>query len=121
MLTRGKTLILSVNAFDKAPYKYILTMDKRFLVNQCCLLVEACREHTGYLPIYTGNASVLRCSSINTWPSIRVVIVQLTVQITFIFIDFRVCDFAFVFKTQNAPCVSRFKRVLLSDRFQFAF
>ena len=44
-----------------------------------------------------------------------------TVQITFIFIDFRVCDFAFGFKTQNAPCVSRFKRVLFSDRFQFAF
>ena len=42
-----------------------------------------------------------------------------TVQITFIFIDFRVCDFAF--KTQNAPCVSRFKCVLFSDRFQFAF
>ena len=37
------------------------------------------------------------------------------------FIDFRVCDFAFAFKTQNAPCVSRFKRVLFSDRFQFAF
>ena len=34
------------------------------------------------------------------------------VQITFIFIDFRVCDFA--------PCVSRFKCVLFSDRFQFA-
>ena len=30
-----------------------------------------------------------------------------TVQITFIFIDFRVCDFAFAFKTQNAPCVFR--------------
>ena len=44
-----------------------------------------------------------------------------TVQITFIFIDFRVCDFAFAFKTQNASCVSRFKRVLFSDRFQFAF
>ena len=44
-----------------------------------------------------------------------------TVQITFIFIDFRVCDFAFAFKTPNAPCVSRFKRVLFSDRFQFAF
>ena len=44
-----------------------------------------------------------------------------TVQITFIFIDFRVYDFAFAFKTQNAPCVSRFKRVLFSDRFQFAF
>ena len=44
-----------------------------------------------------------------------------TVQITFIFINFRVCDFAFAFKTQNAPCVSRFKRVLFSDRFQFAF
>ena len=44
-----------------------------------------------------------------------------TVQITFIFIDFRVCDFAFAFKTQNAPCVSRFKRILCSDRFQFAF
>ena len=44
-----------------------------------------------------------------------------TVQITFIFIDFRVCDFAFAFKTQNTPCVSRFKRVLFSDRFQFAF
>ena len=43
-----------------------------------------------------------------------------TVQITFIFIDFRVCDFAFAFKTQNAPCVSRFKRVLFSDIFQFA-
>ena len=47
--------------------------------------------------------------------------VAFTVQITFIFIDFRVCDFAFAFKTQNAPCVSRFKRVLFSDRFQFAF
>ena len=44
-----------------------------------------------------------------------------TVQITFIFIDIRVCDFAFAFKTQNAPYVSRFKHVLLSDRFQFAF
>ena len=44
-----------------------------------------------------------------------------TVQITFIFIDFRVCDFAFAFKKQNAPCVSRFKRILFSDRFQFAF
>ena len=46
-----------------------------------------------------------------------------TVQITFIFIDFHVCDFAFAFKTQpqNAPCVSRFKRILFSDRFQFAF
>ena len=44
-----------------------------------------------------------------------------TVQITFIFIDFRVLDFAFVFKTQYAPCVSRFKRVLFSDRFQFVF
>ena len=48
-------------------------------------------------------------------------ILSCTVQITFIFIDFRVCDFAFAFKTQNAPCVSRFKRVLFSDRFQFAF
>ena len=46
--------------------------------------------------------------------------IRITVQITFIFIDFRVCDFAFAFKTQNAPCVSRFKRVLFSDRFQFA-
>ena len=44
---------------------------------------------------------------------------QYTVQITFIFIDFRVCDFAFAFKMQNASCVSRFKRVLFSDRFQF--
>ena len=34
--------------------------------------------------------------------------VKNTVQITFIFIDFRVCDFAFAFKTQNAACVSRF-------------
>ena len=49
------------------------------------------------------------------------IIPRITVQITFIFIDFRVCDFAFAFKTQNAPCVSRFKRVLFSDRFQFAF
>ena len=48
-------------------------------------------------------------------------VLETTVQITFIFIDFRVCDFAFAFKTQNAPCVSRFKRVLFSDRFQFAF
>ena len=48
-------------------------------------------------------------------------VITSTVQITFIFIDFRVCDFAFAFKTQNAPCVSRFKRVLFSDRFQFAF
>ena len=44
-----------------------------------------------------------------------------TVQITVIFIDFRVCDFAFAFKTQNAPCVSRFKRVLFSDRLVSAF
>ena len=44
-----------------------------------------------------------------------------TVQITFIFIDFHVCDFAFALKTQNAPCVSRFKRISFSDRFQFAF
>ena len=44
-----------------------------------------------------------------------------TVQITLIFIDFRICNFAFALKTQNAPCVSRFKRVLFSDRFQFAF
>ena len=51
----------------------------------------------------------------------RCLILQLTVQVTFIFIDFHVCDFAFAFKTQNAPCVSRFKRVLFSDRFQFAF
>ena len=43
------------------------------------------------------------------------------VQITFIFIDFRVCDFAFAFKTQNARYVSRFKCVLFTDRFQFAF
>ena len=50
----------------------------------------------------------------------KVIIFGYTVQITFIFIDFRVCDFAFAFKTQNAPCVSRFKRVLFSDRFQFA-
>ena len=42
-----------------------------------------------------------------------------TVQITFIFIDFRVCDFAFALKTQNAPCVSRFKRVLFSEKFRF--
>ena len=28
--------------------------------------------------------------------------IPLIVQITFIFIDFRVCDFAFAFKTQNA-------------------
>ena len=42
------------------------------------------------------------------------------VYIIIIFIDFRVCDFAFAFKTQNAPCVSRFKRILFSDRFQFA-
>ena len=52
---------------------------------------------------------------------IFIFILMNTVQITFIFIDFRVCDFAFAFKTQNAPCVSRFKRVLFSDRFQFAF
>ena len=36
-----------------------------------------------------------------------------TVQITFIFIDFRVCDFAFAFKTQNASsfgsCQTRFE------------
>ena len=57
----------------------------------------------------------LRC------PSIGGNGVHVTVQITFIFIDFRVCYFAFAFKTQNAPCVSRFKRVLFSDRFQFAF
>ena len=38
-----------------------------------------------------------------------------TVQITFIFIDFRVCDFAFAFKTRNAGCL------LFIDRFQFAF
>ena len=58
----------------------------------------------------------------NTWWSNSFYLSWLyTVQITFIFIDFRVCDFAFAFKTQNVPCVSRFKRVLFSDRFQFAF
>ena len=30
-------------------------------------------------------------------------------------------EFAFAFKTQNAPWLSRFKRVLFTDRFQFAF
>ena len=55
-------------------------------------------------------------------PSTPVILMSIiTVQITFIFIDFRVCDFAFALKTQNAPCVSRFKRILFSDRFQFAF
>ena len=44
-----------------------------------------------------------------------------TVQITFIFIDFRVCDFAFAFKTQNAPCVSRFKRVYYQTYFNLRF
>ena len=44
-----------------------------------------------------------------------------TVQITFIFIDFRVCDFAFAFKTQNAPCVSRFKRILFQTDFNLRF
>ena len=53
--------------------------------------------------------------------SVNAVNMTPTVQITFIFIDFRVCDFAFAFKMQNAPCVLRFKRVLLSDRYQFAF
>ena len=53
--------------------------------------------------------------------AVSMMLVIHTVQITFIFIDFRVCDFAFAFKTQNAPCVSRFKRILFSDRFQFAF
>ena len=54
------------------------------------------------------------------WEILRINLLH-TVQITFIFIDFRVCDFAFAFKTRNARCVSRFKRVLFSDRFQFAF
>ena len=36
-------------------------------------------------------------------PLMEQCIVLLTVHITFIFIDFRVCDFAFAFKTQNAP------------------
>ena len=44
-----------------------------------------------------------------------------TVQITFIFIDFRVCDFAFAFKTQNAPCVSRFKHVYFQTDFNLRF
>ena len=40
-----------------------------------------------------------------------------TVQITFIFIDFRVCDFAFAFKTQNAPCKMQTRRAFdLSPR-----
>ena len=43
------------------------------------------------------------------------ILVPHTVQITFIFIDFRVCDFAFAFK------ISRFQRILFSDIFQFAF
>ena len=37
------------------------------------------------------------------------------------YIQYKSRDFAFAFKKQNAPCVSRFKRVLFSDRFQFAF
>ena len=76
-------------------------------------------------PVYGGRSSNIYVGS---RPNPAIVVTSsrhrgkaLTVQITFIFIDFRVCDFAFAFKTQNAPCVSRFKRVLFSDRFQFAF
>ena len=62
-----------------------------------------------------GNYTVSR--NVKVVKCIKLTMVYLyTVQITFIFIDFRVCDFAFAFKTQNAPCVSRFKRVLFSDR-----
>ena len=72
--------------------------------------------------LWTGFISILIKVFINIH---QVVIIyqnfRYTVQITFIFIDFRVCDFAFAFKTQNAPCVSRFERVLFLDRFQFAF
>ena len=57
-----------------------------------------------------------RLTSLRKWSQSSI-----TVQITFVFIDFRVCDFAFAFKTQNPPCVSRFKRILFSDRCQFAF
>ena len=74
-----------------------------------------------------AHSIVKKCTSVFIfWPIYEKPVVNFslvvhTVQITFIFIDFRVCDFAFAFKTQNAPCVSRFKRVLFSDRFQFAF
>ena len=57
--------------------------------------------HTVQITIYTSN--------------VQLYFIRRTVQITFIFIDFRVCDFAFAFKTQN------FNRILFSDRFQFAF
>ena len=41
---------------------------------------------------------------------VGVAVCRCTVQIMFyIFIDFRVCDFAIAFETPNAPCVSRFK------------
>ena len=60
---------------------------------------------------------VIHCPNLHETLTLNIATVD-TVQI---FIDFRVCDFAFAPKTQNAPCVSRFKRVLFSDRFQFAF
>ena len=40
-----------------------------------------------------------------------------TVQVTFIFIDFRVCDFAFAFKTQTHPAF----RILNAFYFQTDF
>ena len=68
----------------------------------------------------SSRASLLGWEADGGWTIFRgIVLDQYTVQITFIFIDFRVCDFAFAFKTQNAPCVSLFKCVLFSDRFQF--
>ena len=87
------------------------------MANKLCLNVKK-TKYILFRPNMTVPKSNTNCIMLNGQ---KVVQIGHTVQITFIFIDFRVCDFAFAFKTQNAPCVSRFKRVLFSDRFQFAF
>ena len=59
-----------------------------------------------------------------SWTAIGLIIIILCISIystnhVYLHRFSRLCDFAF--KTQNAPCVSRFRRVLFSDRFLFEF
>ena len=55
--------------------------------------------------------TLMLCYLYKLWAYVMSDMFAHTVQITFIFIDFRVCDFVFAFKTPNAPCVSRFKQI----------
>ena len=57
-----------------------------------------------YIHIYSPHRQPSPPTSSSSWAKLPIYthIYTYTVQITFIFIDFRVCDLAFAFKTQNA-------------------